>query len=159
MDRRAFIRTAGLSAVALGLTGEALAAEKFFPAKVDKALFKDINRAENPAKLAPLEKLHVPVITAPSKVKAGEPFTVEVSIGEELHPMGPTHYIEFIELNVGNEPAGMAVLNSMGYVKPKVSFTVVLTKQNAPGGKVTLIVHDRCNLHGYWEGTKDVTVA
>jgi superoxide reductase len=159
MDRRAFIRTAGLSAAALGLAGKALAAEKYFPVKVDKALFKDINRAANPAKLTPLEKLHVPVITAPSKVKAGEPFTVEVSIGEEMHPMGPTHYIEFIELNIGNEPAGMAVLNSMGYVKPKVSFTVVLTKGNAPGGKVTLIVHDRCNIHGYWEGTKDITVA
>jgi superoxide reductase len=159
MDRRAFIRTAGLSAVALSLAGEAIAAEKFFPAKVDKTLFKDINRAENPAKMTPLEKVHVPVIKAPSKVKAGEPFTVEVSVGEEMHPMEAAHYIEFIELNVGNEPAGMAVLNSMGYVKPRVSFTVVLTKQNAPGGKVTLIAHDRCNIHGYWEGTKDITVA
>lgn len=159
MDRRAFIRTAGLSAVAVGLAGKALAAEEFFPAKVDKTLFKDINRAAHPAKMTPLEKLHVPVITAPSKVKSGEPFTVEVSIGEELHPMISTHYIEFIELNVGNEPAGMAVLNSMGYVKPKVSFTVVLTKQTAPGGKVTLVAHERCNLHGYWEGTKDITVA
>ena len=71
MDRRAFIRTAGLSAAALGLAGKALAAEEFFPAKVDKALFKEINRAENPAKLMPLEKLHVPVITAPSKAKVG----------------------------------------------------------------------------------------
>ncbi len=158
MDRRAFIRVAGLGAAALGMAGEALAAEKFFPVKVDKTLFKNINRAKNPAKETPLEKLHVPVIKAPSKVTAGEPFTVEVSVGEKLHPMGSAHYIEFIELNIGNEPAGIANLNSMGYVKPRVTFTVVLTKESAPSGKATLVAHERCNIHGYWEGTKDITV-
>ena len=158
MDRRSFIRTAGLSAAALGLAGNAFAAGKVFPAKVDMALFVDINRVKDPAKKTHLEKTHAPVITAPARVTAGKPFTVEVSVGEDIHPMGSTHYIEFIELNIGNEPAGVANLNSMGYVQPKVSFTVVLTKQTAPEGKVTLVAHQRCNLHGYWEGTKDITI-
>jgi superoxide reductase len=159
MDRRAFIRTAGLSAAALGLAGKAFAAGKVFPTNVDMALFDNINRVKDPAKKTHLEKTHAPVITAPSKVTAGKPFTVEVSVGEEIHPMGPAHWIEFIELNIGNEPAGRAEFDSRGSVNPKVTFTVVLTKQNAPGGKVTLVAHQRCNLHGYWEGTKDITVA
>ncbi len=150
--------TAGLGAAGLSLAGEAFAATEIFPVKVDSTLFKDINRAKNPAKETGLEELHVPVIKAPSKVTAGEPFMVEISVGEKPHPMMQAHYIEFIELNIGNEPAGVANLNSMGYVRPKVSFSIVLTKESAPGGKATLVAHERCNIHGYWEGTKDIEV-
>ncbi|MRR36156.1 desulfoferrodoxin, partial [bacterium] len=27
-----------------------------------------------------------------------------------------------------------------------------------PAGKITLLAFERCNLHGYWEGSLDVTV-
>jgi superoxide reductase len=36
---------------------------------------------------------------------------------------------------------------------------VTLTKEAAPSGKVTLVAHQRCNLHGYWESSLDITVA
>ena len=92
------------------------------------------------------------------RAKAGEPFTVEVSVGENLHIMSPAHWIEYIELNIGNEPAGRIDLQPKGYLKPKASFTVMLPADAAPTGKVTLIARQRCNLHGLWEGTLDITV-
>jgi superoxide reductase len=91
-------------------------------------------------------------------VKAGEPFTVEVSVGEVVHPMGSAHWIEFIALNIGNEPAGRVDFQPKGYLNPKATFTVVLQKESAPSGKVTLIANQRCNLHGYWESSQDITV-
>lgn len=72
--------------------------------------------------------------------------------------MGPSHWIEFIELNIGNEPAGRIDFQPRGYLKPKVTFTVILTKEAAPKGKTILVAHQRCNLHGYWEGSMDVEV-
>jgi len=158
MNRRYFMRSAAAATAAIGMAGRAFGAERFYPVKVDTGLFQTINRVKNPAEKTPLEMSHVPAIKAPEKVKAGEPFTVEVSIGEHLHPMGPTHWIEFVALNIGNEPAGRVDFQSKGYLKPRATFTVVLTKESAPEGKVSLVVHQRCNLHGYWEGAMDIQV-
>jgi len=159
MDRRHFLKSAAIGTAAIGMTATAFGAEQFYPVKVSPDLFKEINRAKDPANKTPLEMSHAPVIKAPAKVTAGEPFTVEVSVGEHLHPMGPAHWIEFIALNIGNEPAGRVDFQSKGYLKPQATFTVVLTKESAPEGKVTLVAHQRCNLHGYWEGTLDIAVA
>ena len=159
MDRRTFLKTAVAGSFTAGITGMAAAAERFFPTNVDQTLFEGINRVKNPKQKTPLEKSHAPVLIAPATVKAGEPFTVEVSVGESLHPMGPAHWIEFIELYIGNEPAGRADLQSKGYLKPRVAFTVVLPKEAAPAGKVTLVARQHCNLHGLWEGSLTVVVA
>jgi superoxide reductase len=153
MDRRTFLRTAVASSLAAGFTGSAVAAEIFYPVQVDRSLFASINRVKDPAKKTALEKSHVPVFSAPDAVKAGEPFTVEVSVGEHLHPMGPSHWIGFIELSIGNEPAGRVDLQPKGYLQPRVSFSVVVPKEAAPSGKATLVVKQECNLHGLWEGT------
>jgi superoxide reductase len=158
MDRRTFLKSATIGTIAAGIAGPAFAAEMYYPVKVDRSLFKTINRVRDTLHKTPLEKLHVPVITAPGRVKAGEPFTVEVSVGEVMHPMGPTHWIEFIALDIGNEPAGRIDFQPGGYLKPKAAFTVILKKQTAPSGKVTLIAHQRCNLHAYWEGSLDIMV-
>jgi superoxide reductase len=158
MDRRTFLKSATIGTIALGITGEAFAVERYYPVKVDQSLFETINRVKDPLNKTPLEKSHAPVITAPVRVKAGEPFTVEVSVGEVMHPMGASHWIEFITLNIGNEPAGRIDFQPRGYLNPKVTFMVVLTKESAPSGKVTLVAHQRCNLHGYWEGNLDIMV-
>ncbi len=159
MDRRAFLKRAAMGTVAVGIAREAFAVDKYFPVKADQSLFQTVNRIKDPSNKTPLEKSHAPVVTAPGKVKAGEPFTVEVSVGEVVHPMGQSHWIEFIELDIGNEPAGRIDFQPKGYLSPKATFTVTLTPESAPSGKVTLIAHERCNLHGYWEGTLDITVA
>jgi superoxide reductase len=158
MDRRTFLKSAAVGAAALSVAKQTFAAEKYFPGKADQSLFETINKVKDPANKTPLEKSHGPVITAPKTVKAGEPFSVEVSVGEVVHSMGPAHWIESIELNIGNEPAGRIDFQPKGYLNPKATFTVVLTKDSAPSGKITLIAHQRCNLHGYWEGSLDVTV-
>jgi len=159
MDRRTFLKSATMGTVAVGIAGEAFAVEKYFPVKADQGLFETINRVKDPSSKTPLEKSHAPVISAPAKVKAGEPFTVEVSVGEVAHPMWQSHWIEFITLEIGNEPAGRIDFQSKGYLNPKVTCTVTLTAESAPSGKVTLIAHQRCNLHGYWEGNLDIMVA
>jgi len=158
MDRRTFIKTALVGTVAGTLTAQIAAAERYFPAKVDKLLFEGVNRVKDPAAKSPLEKGHAPVITLPKSVKAGEPFTVEVSVGENLHPMGPAHWIEYIELRIGNEPAGRVDFQARGFLKPKALFTVVIPKEAAPDGKLTLIAQQHCNLHGLWESAADITV-
>jgi len=158
MDRRTFLKTAAISSIATGVTASVASAERFFPIKVDQSLFTDINRVKNPAKKTPLEKTHVPVISAPASVKAGEAFSVEISVGENLHVMGPSHWIEYIELAIGNEPVGRADMQPRGFMKPKVTFLVALPKEVAPSGKVTLVAHQRCNLHGYWESSVDISV-
>ncbi len=158
MNRRTFLKTAVASSFATGLAGTVVAAERYFPDQVDMKLFETINRVNDPAKKTALEKSHAPFITAPAKVAAGEPFTVEVSVGEVLHVMMPAHWIGFIELSLGNEPAGRVDLQPRGYLKPKVAFTMVVPKEAAPAGKATLVAKQQCNLHGLWEGTLDIAV-
>jgi superoxide reductase len=158
MERRAFLKRVAIGTVAIGIAQEVSAAEKYFPTKVDPGLFETINRIKDPANKTGLEKTHAPAITAPAKIKMGEPFTVGVSVGESAHVMTSAHWIEYIQLDIGNEPAGRIEFQANGFAVPKVVFTVAL-KEAPASGKVTLIAHQRCNLHGYWEGSMDVTVA
>jgi len=158
MNRRNFLKNVAIGTVTAGIAGTALAADRYFPTKVDPALFETINRVKDPSNKTPLEKSHAPVLKAPLTVKAGEPFTVEISVGEVLHPMSQAHWIEFIELDIGNEPAGRVDFQSRGYLNPKATFAVTLAKDSFPLGKITLIAHQRCNLHGYWEGSLDIMV-
>ena len=121
MDRRTFLKDAGLATVATFTARGALAADGYYPTKVDQGLFTTINRVKDPSQPSPLEKTHAPVIKAPAKVRAGEPFTVEISVGEKLHTMGQNHWIEHISLNIGNEPAGRADFQPKGYLSPRAT--------------------------------------
>jgi len=158
MKRREFLKKAAVSMVVAGLAKEVFAEERYYPSKVDTKLFETINRVKDLSNKTPLEKKHAPVIKAPQQVKAGEPFTVEISVGEVVHDMGPAHWIQNIELNIGNEPAGRIDFQPKGYLKPKASFTVVLGQEFVAAGRATLVAYERCNLHGYWEGSVDVKV-
>lgn len=158
MDRRTFLKTAAIGSIATGISATVASAERYFPVKVDQALFTDINRVKDQARKTPLEKTHAPVISAPASVKAGELFTVEVSVGENLHGMGPSHWIEYIELAIGNEPAGRIDLQPKGFMKPKVMFTIAVPKDAAPSGKISLVASQRCNLHGLWESSIDISI-
>jgi superoxide reductase len=79
-------------------------------------------------------------------------------VGENLHPMGPSHWIEYIELSIGNEPAGRLEFQPRGFMKPKAVFTIAIPKDAAPSGKITLVARQRCNLHGLWESSADISI-
>jgi superoxide reductase len=158
MNRRSFLTATAVGSVTVGLSSLAAAAELFYPVKVDPSLFGSINRVKQPGKKTPLEMSHAPAITAPASVKVGDVFAVEVSVGEKVHAMGPSHWIEYIELAIGNEPVGRVDFQPRGFMKPKVTFTVEIPKDVAPNGTITLVATQRCNLHGLWESTANIAV-
>jgi superoxide reductase len=158
MERRNFLKATAIGAGSLFLVAGQSLAQEHFPVPVDENLWKGINRLEHPENETTLEKLHVPVITAPQKVKAGEVFEIKISTGKELHPMGPTHWIEYLQLSIGNEPAGTIMYRSHGYMKAQNTFSVVLG-DDMKGKTVSLVATIKCNLHGIWQHYADVEVA
>ena len=157
MERRSFFKAA-LAGGVMALAGKGIVfAERYFPIPVDEDLFKDINRVEDWGNATKLQEKHAPLIEAPGRVTAGKPFSVDVTVGKILHPMGTEHWIEYIHLNVGNQPAGMITFRSHGYLNPTAKFEMVLGK-DLKGKKVSLIAQEKCNLHGLWENYVNVEV-
>ena len=157
MKRRDLLKALVMGGTAMAFVRGTALAKQYFPVAVNEKLFKGINRIKDPANKTVLEKKHSPVIHVPAKVKAGEPFDTEVVIGEIVHPMGPSHWIEYVQLNIGNEPAGMTSFRSHGYLKPETKFTVVLD-DSLKGKMVSLVVQLKCNLHGIWENHTNAEV-
>lgn len=157
MNRRELLKTAATGAIALTFGSRMAHAKEYFPVPVHEKLFKGINRAKNVKAETELEKLHVPVIKAPEKVKAGDVFPVTVSIGRILHVMNLSHWIEYIQLNIGNEPAGTLHMQPQGYMIPEARFDLKLG-DTLKGTTVSLVVQEKCNLHGIWESNVNVAV-
>jgi superoxide reductase len=157
MNRRDLLKGAAMSALAVAWGGGVVFAKESYPVQVDENLFKGINRLENPENESELAKLHVPIIHVPEKVKAGEVFSVDIAIGKILHPMKPVHWIEHVQINIGNEPAGTLMFRSHGYMKPEGRFNLIL-EDGLKGKTVSLVVQDKCNLHGIWQSHTNVEV-
>ena len=114
---------------------------------------------------------HVPVIECPDTVKAGELFTVKVSLGKEIaHPNTTEHHIRWIE--VFFHPEGEKFTYHVGrfefcahgestaganqgpvYTNHEVTASLKVSK---PG---TLLALAFCNIHGLWESSKDIKLA
>ena len=156
IGRRHFLAGSAAAAGALLLgtreAGASDAAKLVGYTEIDPALFAGVNRVADTANPTGLEKKHAPVIGAPGRVKAGEPFDVKVSVGGIVHPMGPVHYIQYVEVYAGNEPAGRVELSPQFGV-PTATLTLRLDKP------VTLVVRAYCNRHGLWECRVDVAPA
>jgi superoxide reductase len=111
---------------------------------------------------------HVPVIDCPDKVKADELFEVTAAIGKEIgHPNTTEHHIRWIALYF--HPEGDKFIYEVGRfefsahgesikganegpVHTHHAITASM-KINKPGRLHAL---SYCNIHGLWEGTKDV---
>ena len=76
---------------------------------------------------------HVPVVER-------LPNGIKVTVGSVLHPMEEKHYIEWIELAVGDK-----VLRQ--YLKPGIQPVAVFEGVTA----ATVVARDYCNLHGLWK--------
>ncbi|MBP2635688.1 MAG: putative superoxide reductase [Firmicutes bacterium] len=113
---------------------------------------------------------HVPVIEAPDKVKAGEKASVEVCVGKEIaHPNTTEHHIRWIKIYFKPENAKFAFevanfeFTAHGESTEGANKGPVYTE---PVGKAvvklsssgTLIAEAYCNIHGLWEGYKNITV-
>src|SRR3989338_3426527 len=98
---------------------------------------------KNLSTLSELEQKHLPVITAPAKVKRDEVFQVTIELGKyKAHPNEPGHFIEWIELYSGDTFLFRASLTG-SVTEPKVTIPVKLTHSHGP-----LKAWAKCNLHG-----------
>lgn len=112
-----------------------------------------INSPSDKSSLTELEQKHIPVISAPNRVKRDEVFEVMVEVGKlKAHPNEPGHFIEWIELYSGDTfifRVGLSGVNST----PTVKIPIKLSHATGP-----LKALAKCNLHGLWQETKDVEI-
>jgi superoxide reductase len=95
---------------------------------------------------------HVPVIDCPDKVKADELFEVTAAIGKEIgHPNTTEHHIRWIALYF--HPEGDKFIYEVGRFEFSAHGESIKGANNKPGRLHAL---SYCNIHGLWEGTKDV---
>ena len=146
--RKALIHTAGFAGIS------AVAASNLFAADLNKRFGEIIIP---PSKEMGKEK-HVPIIDAPSEVKAGESFTVTVEVGKKVpHPNTVEHHISMIQLysleedsqyvaNVGTFNIGPTL------AVPRVTLSVIIQKNS------TLYALGYCNIHGIWDYSVEVKV-
>jgi superoxide reductase len=111
---------------------------------------------------------HVPVIEAPEKVKKGEFFKINLSVGKEIaHPNITAHHISWIDvyfLPDGEKypyQIGKFEFTSHGasiqgadtstvYTHPEVSVTFKTDKQGI------ILASSYCNIHGLWQNAKKI---
>ena len=112
-----------------------------------------VNKPKKKDNLTDLEKKHMPIINAPERVNKDEPFEIEIDVGKLLtHPNEPAHFIEWIELYCGDTFLARAHYSG-GASYAQASFKVKLSHAHGP-----LRVWGKCNLHGLWENTKEISV-
>ena len=110
---------------------------------------------------------HVPVVECADEVEAGQPFTVEVSVGKEIaHPNTVEHHIRWIDLYF--QPAGDKFVYQVAHfdfsAHGESTQGEVLSHPSAKlsmqiNGAGTLIAVSLCNIHGLWESAKAVGVS
>lgn len=120
----------------------------------EKGLFCGNNIPGDPANMTDTEKKHTPVVECPDTVKAGEPFQVKIIVGSIPHVMDEGHHIQWIDVYSGQNFNARIDLTPV-FTKPEVTITL---QKEGKHRTSTLKVVERCNLHGQWEATKEVTV-
>ena len=95
------------------------------------------------------QEKHVPVIEAPKKVEADEPFIVKVKVGGidgVEHPNTLSHWINWVALYAGERLISRIEFGAELSDKYEVTLNVTLKETT------TLRAQEFCNLHGVWEG-------
>ncbi|MDP2157998.1 MAG: class II SORL domain-containing protein [Nitrospirota bacterium] len=121
---------------------------------IEKGLLCGNNKPKDITNMTDFEKKHMPVIGCPDTVKAGEPFQVKIKIGEIPHVMEEGHFIQWLEVKFGESLYARVELTP-ALSLPDIMVTLV---KGAKHNKGTLRVIERCNLHGAWEATKEITI-
>ncbi len=113
---------------------------------------------------------HVPVIECPGRVKAGESFSVKVTLGKEIaHPNTTEHHIRWISVYFHPEGerypchVGHFEFSAHGeslegpnkgsvYTNHEATASVKISK---PG---IIYATALCNIHGLWQSAKEIKV-
>lgn len=109
----------------------------------------ELNKPMDWKNLSDMAKKHVPVIEAPMKVKANEPFRVKVKIGgidQIEHPNTLSHWINWVAVFAGERLISRVEFGAELSDKYEITLNITL-KETA-----TLRAQEFCNLHGVWEG-------
>ena len=116
----------------------------------------ELNKPKDWTNLTEMDKKHVPIIEAPTKVKANEPFTVKIKVGGidgVEHPNTVSHWINWVALYAGDRWICRVAFAPEMTDKYVVTFSVTLSESTI------LRAQEFCNLHGVWEGKpKQVTI-
>jgi len=115
----------------------------------------ELNKPKDWTKLPDMAKKHVPIIEAPEKVKAKEPFTVKVKVGGidgVEHPNTLGHWINWVELYAGERPISKVEF------APEMCDSYAVTLNITLNETTTLRAREFCNLHGVWEGKEKKVV-
>lgn len=120
----------------------------------EKGFFCGINRPADAVNMTELEKKHTPVIECPDTVKAGEPFEVKINVGAIPHVMEEGHFIQWIDVYF-RENFFARVEFTPKFTRPQVTLTL---ERHSKHPTSTLRVIERCNLHGQWEASKEITI-
>jgi superoxide reductase len=114
---------------------------------------------------------HVPVIECPDTVTAGQTFQVKVSLGKEIaHPNTTEHHIRWIQLFFKPEGEKFAVqvgnfeFTAHGESVDGANEGAVYTKHSVTAEMATkktgvLYATAYCNIHGFWENSKEIKVS
>lgn len=114
---------------------------------------------------------HVPVIECPERIKAGELFSVKISIGKEIaHPNTTAHHIRWISAQF--QPEGETASYQLGHFEfsahgesvqgpdtgpahtnHEVTLALTLNKSG------TIFATSFCNIHGLWESARELKLS
>ena len=109
----------------------------------------ELNKPKDWTNLTNMAKKHVPVIEAPEKVKAKEPFKVKIKVGGidgVEHPNTLGHWINWVELYAGER------LVCRVEFAPEMCDGYVATLNVTLNESAMLRAREFCNLHRIWEG-------
>ncbi len=119
----------------------------------ERTLFCQVNKAADLNNLSILEQKHLPKIEVPDEIEAGEFFQVTVTVGHIPHPNENEHFIQWVELSLN------------GIYLARFDFAPIMTSPQVrlpiqlvhPGLKTKLEAASRCNLHGVWRSSIEVS--
>ncbi|RZN63493.1 class II SORL domain-containing protein [Methanonatronarchaeum sp. AMET6-2] len=117
-------------------------------------LLTGINRPEthDVDEMTALEKKHTVVINTPEQIEKDEKFKVEVLVGQHMpHPNEPEHFFEWIELYADD-----TFLTRIQLTPEKTHHKLHAEIRLNEASK--LIGRARCNIHGVWEGEKQINL-
>ncbi len=112
---------------------------------------------------------HVPVIEAPNQVSADEMVQIKVAVGKEIpHPNTAEHHIVWTKLffkaedslfpiEVGDYAFSAHAHPDQRTVAAESSPALTATVKFTSSGKLMALSY--CNLHGLWQGEKELTVS